>query len=50
MSGHAALAEPDAKFENEENNQDQNATSCYAMRCAGMNCHPRRLAKELRRQ
>src|SRR6266566_8315908 len=27
-SEHAALAEPDAKFENEENNQDQKATSC----------------------
>jgi hypothetical protein len=28
MSGHAALAEPDAKSENEENNQGQKATSC----------------------
>ncbi len=49
-SEHAALAEPDAKFENEENNQDQRRHHVAAIRCAGMNCHLRRLAKELRRQ
>jgi hypothetical protein len=45
------MGESDAKFENEQNNQDQEGGIMLRQsRCAGMNCHLRRLARELRRQ